>query len=92
MTTATLANFVDAFGNRAGAAGVIGTEVTIEQGMAGWATGLLLQRLTNGASAGQALRDMRWTMLARGNVMGLAYTLYAVADLRLRPHIEGIPA
>jgi hypothetical protein len=34
---------------------------------------------------GQALRDLRWHMIARGNVMGLAYTLYAVAGLRLRP-------
>ncbi|MEO6090471.1 MAG: hypothetical protein ABIQ18_45960 [Umezawaea sp.] len=85
MTTATLANFVDAFANRAGAAGVIGTEVTMEQGMAGWAMARFLRLLVDGATVGQALRDLRWHMIARGNVMGLAYTLYAVAGLRLRP-------
>lgn len=85
MTTATLSTFVDAFANRAGAAGVLGTEVTVEQGMAGWAMTGFLRSLVDGASAGQALRELRWRMLGRGNVMGLAYTLYAVAGLRLRP-------
>lgn len=85
MTTATLSNFVDAFANRAGAAGVVGTEVTVEQGMAGWAMTRFLSLLVDGAGAGQALREVRWHMVNRGNVMGLAYTLYAVAGLRLRP-------
>ncbi|MEU5259961.1 hypothetical protein [Amycolatopsis sp. NPDC021455] len=85
LTTATLSNFVDAFANRAGAAGVIGTEITIEQGMAGWAMEELLRSLVDGAGVGQALRALRWRMINRGNVMGLAYTLYCVAGLRLRP-------
>jgi hypothetical protein len=85
LTTATLSSFVDAFANRAGAAGVIGTEITIEQGMAGWAVEQLLLLLVDGASAGQALRALRWQMINRGNVLGLAYTLYCVAGLRLRP-------
>jgi hypothetical protein len=85
LTTATLSSFVDAFANRAGAAGVIGTEITIEQGMAGWAIEQLLRLLVDGASAGQALRALRWQMINRGNVLGLAYTLYCVAGLRLRP-------
>jgi uncharacterized membrane protein YeaQ/YmgE (transglycosylase-associated protein family) len=84
LTTATLANFVDAFVNRAGVAGVIGTEVTVEQGMAGWIVEMLLQLLVEGASVGQALRQARWQMMSRGNTMGLAYTPYCVAGLRIR--------
>jgi hypothetical protein len=85
LTTATLSNFVNAFVNRAGAAGVIGTEVTVEQGMASWAMEFLLQLLVGGASVGRALRETRWRMVNRGNVMGLAYTPYCVAGLRMRP-------
>lgn len=85
-TTATLGNFVDAFTNRAEASGVIGTEVTVEQGMASWTMEELLHSLiVGGASVGEALREVRWRMINRGNVMGLAYTLYCVAGLRLRP-------
>jgi hypothetical protein len=45
------------------------------------------QLLVSGASVGAALRTLRWEMLGRGNVMGLAYTLYCVAALRLRPSV-----
>ncbi len=66
------------------AAGVVNTEVAVEQGMAGWVAEMLLTRLAVGASAGEALRQTRWEMISRGNVMGLAYSLRASADLRLR--------
>jgi hypothetical protein len=85
LTSATLATFVDAFGNRAGAAGVIGTEVTVEQGMAGWVGRMLLQQLVGDATAGEVVRDVRWRMIAGGNTQAFAYTLYSVAGLRLRP-------
>lgn len=85
LTTATLSNFVDAFVNRAGAAGVIGTEVAVEQGMAGWALELLIQHIVTGhTSVGDALRRVRWLMINRGNTMGLAYTMYCMAGLQLR--------
>jgi hypothetical protein len=84
LTTATLSNFVDAFANRAGAAGVLGTEVSVEQGMAGQVMEMLLRRLVDGAGVGEALREVRWRMIGRGNVMGLAYTLYGASGLRLR--------
>jgi hypothetical protein len=69
---------------RHGAAGVISPEVAVPQDMAGWVTGMVLARLAAGSGAGEALRQTRWEMLGRGNVMGLAYTLNAGADLRLR--------
>ncbi|ANZ39253.1 hypothetical protein BBK82_27525 [Lentzea guizhouensis] len=69
---------------RHGAAGVVSPEVAVPQDMAGWVTGMVLARLAAGFGAGEALRQTRWEMLGRGNVMGLAYTLNASADLRLR--------
>ncbi|RDI25611.1 hypothetical protein [Lentzea flaviverrucosa] len=67
-----------------GASGVISPEVAVPQDMAGWVTGMLLSRLAAGISAGEALRQVRWEMLSRGNVMGLAYALHGSADLRAR--------
>ncbi|MFS8104937.1 hypothetical protein LFM09_48335 [Lentzea alba] len=67
-----------AFGN------VVCPLVAVDQGMAGWVSGMLLARLAEGMPAGEALRQTRWEMLGRGNVMGLAYSLHAGADLRLR--------
>ena len=84
VTTSPSADLVDAFVNGAGAAGVICPEVAVDQGMAGWVSGMLLARLAVEVPAGEALRRTRWEMLGRGNVLGLAYTLHAGADLRLR--------
>ncbi|WP_330274084.1 hypothetical protein OG205_46460 [Lentzea sp. NBC_00516] len=67
-----------------GASGVISPEVAVPQDMAGWVTGMVLSRLASGLSAGEALRQVRWEMLSRGNVIGLAYALHGSADLRLR--------
>ncbi|MER6162753.1 caspase family protein [Streptomyces sp. NPDC001868] len=84
-TSGTLNSFVPAFTLLAGASGVLGTEVTLEQGLAGWAMEELLARLLDGSSIGEALHGTRWAMLRRGNVMGLAYTAYCLANLTLRP-------
>ncbi|MEU3643042.1 hypothetical protein AB0E59_06655 [Lentzea sp. NPDC034063] len=67
-----------------GASGVVSPEVAVPQDMAGWVTGMMLSRLAAGLRAGDALRQIRWEMLSRGNVMGLAYALHGSADLRLR--------
>jgi hypothetical protein len=85
LVSGSLTSFVDAFANRAAAAGLIGTEITIEQGIAGWAMELFLTELYRGKTVGEALRNARWTMFARGNLMGLAYTPYCLAGLTLRP-------
>ncbi|GHH55698.1 hypothetical protein [Lentzea cavernae] len=84
VTTSPAGHLVDPFVNRAGAAGVICPEVPVDQGMAGWVSGMLLARLVGGMPAGEAVRRTRWEMLGRGNVLGLAYALHAGADLRLR--------
>lgn len=91
MVTGTLTSFVRSFANRAAAAGVVGTEITLEQGLAGWAGELFLTAMIKGATAGEALRTMRWAMFRRGNVMGLAYTPYCLAELSLRRFPQEVP-
>jgi hypothetical protein len=46
-------------------AGVIGTEVTVDQPVAAWATELFLDALRT-RPVGEALRATRWAMLAAG--------------------------
>ncbi|MEU9273166.1 CHAT domain-containing protein [Streptomyces sp. NPDC048251] len=83
-TTGTLANFVNEFTAKAGASGVLGTEITLEQGIAGWAMQLFLSKIVQGETVGAALRETRWDMLRRGNLMGLAYTPFCLAVLSVR--------
>ena len=83
MLPGTLAGFVVGL-VAARAAGVIGTEVSLDQRFAGTAMELLLAAVHAGASVGQAMRHMRWELLGRGNVMGLAYSPYCAATLALR--------
>ena len=65
------------------AAGVLGTEVPIPELLAGEAGRLFLDAFLGGASAGDALLGLRRNLIARGNPMGLAYTLYAVSELAI---------
>ncbi len=83
-TSGTLNTFVSAFADHAAASGVLGTEIIMEQGLAGWAMELMLAALARGATVGNAIREVRWAMLRRGNIMGFAYTPYCLADLALR--------
>src|SRR6185436_3290537 len=76
-------NFVSAFSDL-GASGVIGTEVSVRADMAMAIAEAILSRLGNGMQVGQSVREMRWEMLNRGNLLGLAYTPYSLANL----HIE----
>lgn len=80
----TLSNFVDQFVNGAGASGVVGTEITVDQRVAGLAATELIGALNAGATVGEAVRAMRWALVRRGNLMGLAYTPYSLGNLRLR--------
>ncbi|HEX6748363.1 MAG TPA: CHAT domain-containing protein [Longimicrobium sp.] len=77
-----LLNFVSTFGF-AGAAGVIGTEISVQLPVAIEAADLLLGALVRGAAADDALREMRWALADKGNLLGLAYTMYALAGLKL---------
>ena len=82
MAPDSIANLVDALvGMRA--AGVVGTEVTLHQALAGEGGLALLLAFRDRLTMGEAMQRMRRSFLAKGNVMGLAYTLYCSASLRL---------
>jgi hypothetical protein len=84
LTPDLLVNFVDDFvGNYA--AGVIGTETTLHQKVAGEAAEEFFGRFTQNVSVGEAIKSMRLHLLGKGNLMGLSYTPYCSADLRLAP-------
>ncbi|HAW52077.1 MAG TPA: hypothetical protein DCX54_07100, partial [Flavobacteriales bacterium] len=76
-------NFVSAFADL-GASGVIGTEVSVRADMAMTIAEAILTRIGNDMEIGHAIREMRWEMVNRGNLLGLAYTPYCLANL----HIE----
>jgi ABC-type branched-subunit amino acid transport system ATPase component len=83
MGTADPSDFASAFVG-AGASGVVGTEVAMDQPVAGEAAELFLSRLLRPkATVGSALYATRRALLAKGNVMGLAYTAYCSANLEL---------
>jgi hypothetical protein len=88
FTSRTLNSFPSAFVQIANAAGVVGTEITLEEGFAGWAGEELLKLLADGLSVGEALHRLRWGLLRNGNVLGLAYTPFCLANLTLRPAVE----
>ncbi|MGT2500731.1 CHAT domain-containing protein [Bradyrhizobium guangxiense] len=64
-------------------AGVIGTEIPVFELLAGEMASQFLKRFLDGQQAGQALLASRLNLLARGNPLGLVYTLYGVAELTL---------
>lgn len=74
-------NFVNAFATL-GASGVIGTEVSVQLPTAMEVADGLIQKLMSGCTAGQALYEVRWELANKGNLLGLAYTLHGLADLR----------
>jgi hypothetical protein len=87
-TAEVAADVLDNFVNRfvdANAGGVIGTEVTVGTELAGEAAERFYHHLleTEG-NVGRAIRAMRCDFLAKGNVMGLAYTPYCSAELHLK--------
>ena len=82
LDPAALFNYVDAFVGAGNAAGVIGTEVKVQQDLAMAFAQLFFDGLlTGGATVAQALRMARMEFLAQGNLFGLAYTPYCWADL-----------
>jgi hypothetical protein len=76
-------NFVTTFANL-GASGVIGTEVSIRLPLAAEIAEQLLQKLTAGAAVGEAMRQIRWSLANKGNLLGLAYTPYCMTDLHIK--------
>ena len=83
LTPEGLVSFVDSFAD-AYAAGVLGTEIAMFQPMASEMAERFLAAFPK-HGAGDALLQARLHFLAKGNLLGLAYTLYASSELRLAP-------
>jgi CHAT domain len=66
-----------------GAAGVIGTEISVWEPLASEMALTFLREFLTGKSAGEALLIARRALLAKYNPLGLVYTLYATANLSL---------
>jgi hypothetical protein len=66
------------------AAGVLGTEIPVFELLAGTVAMDFLGHFLNGEPAGMALLTVRRALMAGGNPLGLAYTLYAVSELKMR--------
>ncbi|HEX6173338.1 MAG TPA: hypothetical protein VF089_04935, partial [Candidatus Binatia bacterium] len=83
LTPQILVNFVDAF-TGVFAAGVIGTEIMLHQRVANEAGQIFFDYFKNPkCSVGEALQQVRRSLLLKGNLLGLAYTAYCSADLQL---------
>jgi hypothetical protein len=65
------------------AAGVIGVEITIPELLARRFASEFLGEFATGAGVGELVRAGRRRLLEMANLLGLAYTPYCVADLRL---------
>jgi hypothetical protein len=83
-------DFVSSFVQQSGAAGVIGTEITIFEPLAAKFAEECLSRFVGAAPhnesmpIGKAVRGARLELLKQGNPLGLVYIPYAVATLRLQ--------
>lgn len=83
ITPAQALNLVKVLVEDVEAAGVLGTEITIFEPLAQAFAELLLPLFLAGMPLGRAVRTARLGLLAQRNLLGLAYTAHAYADLRL---------
>ncbi|MEA2165093.1 MAG: hypothetical protein QOK37_3220 [Thermoanaerobaculia bacterium] len=83
FTDAAPSDLVTRFIQGRKASAVIGTEVTIWELLAGEMANLFLSRFLGGAPAGLALLQARRALLGKYNPLGLVYTLYGSANLRM---------
>jgi hypothetical protein len=84
LTPEDILSFVQALAGMH-AAGVIGTETTVDQTIAGEVALRFYQQFCGArASVGRALHRMRIDLLRKGNISGLVYTPYCSMDLALQ--------
>ncbi|MFB7464870.1 CHAT domain-containing protein [Streptomyces sp. NPDC056224] len=81
-TPGTWLTFVDVFSSL-GASGVIGTEISVGQNFASEVAQSFWRHFLEGLTVGESLHRVRAELLGKGNLLGLAYTAYCCADLRL---------
>jgi hypothetical protein len=85
LTPEGVMNLAGGFVVEGNAAGVVGSEVTLFEPLAGPFAEECLRRFLAGTELGQAVHGARLALLARGNPLGLAYVPFAVPGLRLVP-------
>jgi hypothetical protein len=85
LTPEGVMNLAGGFVVEGNAAGVVGTEITMFEPLAGPFAEECLRRFLAGAELGQAVHGARLALLARGNPLGLAYVPFAVPGLQLVP-------
>ncbi len=79
-------DLVNGFVENGGALGVIGTEVTVFEPMAGpFALDFLRSFVVEKATVGTAIRHARLAALKRGNPLGLAYVPFVLGGTALEP-------
>lgn len=84
LTPERALDFVSGFVQTSGAAGVIGTEITIFEPLAvQFAEECLRRFLFEGETIGEAVRGARLHLLKKGNPLGLVYIPYALPALKL---------
>jgi len=81
----TIVSLADSFASVA-AAGMLGTEVPVSPNVAAEFAEAFFASFMTGTRLSEALRNARLRFLAKGNLMGLAYTAYASGDLCLVDH------
>ncbi len=82
ITPEDLVDYLDAFIGKGHAVGLIGTEIRVEPRQAMELAETFFAKLFEpGATVDAALRHIRTSFLAAGNLLGLAYTPYCFADL-----------
>jgi hypothetical protein len=80
----SLVSLLKAFVGRASAAGVIGTEVRVNQQLAIQVAEIFFDEFVNkGTEVSQVLHKIQLHFLSKGNLFGLVYTPYCSADLKL---------
>lgn len=66
-----------------GASGVMGTEISITESLARSFSSGFFRSFLNGTTVGEAVRAQRLNLLENYNLLGLAYTPYCFANLRI---------
>jgi CHAT domain-containing protein len=79
----TTLDFVTGFVQNANACGVVGTEVTVFEPLAGAFARRFMDRFLGGTVVGQAVRDARLDLLREGNPLGLVYTPFVLSGTQL---------
>jgi CHAT domain len=82
LAPGAILNFVDAFATL-GAGGVIGTDISIRLPVAIEMAQSILAGVSKSTPIAMALHEARWALANKGNLLGLAYTLYGLADFHM---------